>query len=126
VHRLCSKCIMLKKSGLCLFHLNYIGKWYFTHFPAPIQTNAGAHPASYTVGTWTFAGLKQQGCGVPPPTKYSAKVKESSAISLLSLCAIVACHRVNFRFYLFIIFTHIALYNDCAMIVNMNYCKSDF
>jgi hypothetical protein len=40
--------------------------------------------------------------------------------------AIVACHRVNFRFYLFIIFTHTALYSDCAMIVNMNYCKSDF
>jgi len=33
---------------------------------------------------------------------------------------------MNFRFYLFILFTLTALYNDCAMIFNMNYCKSDF
>ena len=67
MHGLCSNCIVLKKSGLCLFHLNYIGKWNFTHFPAPIQTDPGAYPASYTVGTWSFAGLMQQGHGVAPP-----------------------------------------------------------
>jgi len=78
------------------------------------------------VGTWSFAGLKQQGHGVAPSPKYSAKVKESSAIPLLSLYAIVACRRVNFRFYLFILFTHAALYSDCAMIGNRNYSKSGF
>lgn len=38
-------------------------------FSAPIQTGRMAHPASYTIGTGSFPGVKQQGHGVdqPPP-----------------------------------------------------------
>jgi len=28
-------------------------------FPAPAQTGPGAHPASYTMGTGSFAGVKR-------------------------------------------------------------------
>ena len=34
-------------------------------FSAPVQTGPGTHPASYTVGTGSFPGLKRLGRGVP-------------------------------------------------------------
>jgi hypothetical protein len=38
-------------------------------FCAPVQTGPGAHPASYTVGTGSFPGVKRPGRGVDhPPT----------------------------------------------------------
>jgi hypothetical protein len=39
-------------------------------FSAPVQTNPGAHIASYTMGTSSFPGVKQLGLGVnhPPPS----------------------------------------------------------
>ena len=45
-------------------------------FSALVQTGRRAHPASYTVGTGSFPGVKQSGRGIdhPPPT--SADVKE--------------------------------------------------
>ena len=39
-------------------------------FFAPVQTDPGAHPASYTMGYWvSFPGVERPGCGVahPPP-----------------------------------------------------------
>jgi hypothetical protein len=38
-------------------------------FSAPVQTGPGAHPASYTMGTRSFPGVKLPGRGVyhPPP-----------------------------------------------------------
>jgi hypothetical protein len=38
-------------------------------FSAPDHTGPGAHPASYTMGTGSFPGLKRPGRGVdyPPP-----------------------------------------------------------
>jgi hypothetical protein len=33
-------------------------------FSAPVQTGSGAHPASYTMGTGTFPGVKRPGRGV--------------------------------------------------------------
>jgi len=44
--------------------------------PTPIQTIPGAHPASYTVGTGSFSGVKQWGHGVDHPPPSSAMVKE--------------------------------------------------
>ena len=40
-------------------------------FSASVQTGPGAHPASYTVGTGSFPGVKRPGCGVdhPPPSR---------------------------------------------------------
>ena len=37
-------------------------------FSAPVQTGPGAHPASYTMGTGSFPGVKQPGRGVETPT----------------------------------------------------------
>jgi hypothetical protein len=36
-------------------------------FSAPIQTGPGAHPASYTMGTGSFLGVKRLGRGVDHP-----------------------------------------------------------
>ena len=45
-------------------------------FSAPVQTRTGAHPASCTVGTGFFTGVKQLGHGIDRPPPSSAKVKE--------------------------------------------------
>ena len=40
-------------------------------FSAPVQTGPGAYPASYTMGTRSFPGVKRAGCGAdhPPPSE---------------------------------------------------------
>ena len=45
-------------------------------FSAPVQTGLGAHPASYTMGTGAFPGVKRPGRGVDHPPPSSAEVKE--------------------------------------------------
>jgi hypothetical protein len=45
-------------------------------FSSPVQTGPGAHPASYTVGTVSFPGVKRPGRGVDHPPTSSAEVKE--------------------------------------------------
>ena len=45
-------------------------------FSAPVQTGPGAHPASYTMGTGSFPGVKRPGRGVDHPPTSSAEVKE--------------------------------------------------
>jgi len=45
-------------------------------FSAPVQTGSEAHPASYTVGTGSFPGLKRLGHGVDHPPPSSAEIKE--------------------------------------------------
>jgi hypothetical protein len=45
-------------------------------FSAPVQTGPGAHPASYTMGTGSFPGVKRPGRGVDYPPLSSAEVKE--------------------------------------------------
>ena len=45
-------------------------------FSAPVQTVSGAHPASYTVGTGSFPGVKRPERGVDHPLPSSAEVKE--------------------------------------------------
>jgi hypothetical protein len=53
-------------------------------FSAPVQTGSGAYPASYTMGTKSFQGVKRPGRGVdhPPPT--GAQVKERIELYLYS------------------------------------------
>ena len=67
-------------------------------FFAPVQTGPGAHPASCTMGTGSFMGVKRPGRGVDHPPTSSAEVKErvELAIPLLPLWAFVACSRMNF------------------------------
>ena len=45
-------------------------------FSAPFQTGPGAQPASYSIGTGSFPGVKRPGRGVDHPPPSSAEVKE--------------------------------------------------
>jgi hypothetical protein len=45
-------------------------------FFAPIQTGPEAHPASYTLGTRSFPGVKRPGRGVYHSPRSSAEVEE--------------------------------------------------
>jgi hypothetical protein len=54
-------------------------------FSAPVQTGSGARPASYTMGTGSFRGIKQLGLGVDHPLLSRAEVKERVELYLYSL-----------------------------------------
>jgi len=45
-------------------------------FSAPVQTDPGAYPASYTMGTGSLPGVTRQGRGVDHTLLSSAEVKE--------------------------------------------------
>jgi hypothetical protein len=45
-------------------------------FSAPVQTGPGAHPASYTMGTGSFPGLKRPGHGVDHPPDLAPKLQK--------------------------------------------------
>jgi len=53
-------------------------------FSAPVQTGRGAHPASYTIRTGSFPGVKRPGRGVDHPPTSSAEVKERVELHLYS------------------------------------------
>jgi hypothetical protein len=66
-------------------------------FSAPVHTGPGAHPASCTMGTGSFPGVKRPGHGSDQPPTISAEVKERVKLYLYSLhWTFVACSRVNF------------------------------
>jgi hypothetical protein len=48
------------------------GARFFVH----VQTGPGAHPASCTMGTGTFPGVKRPGRGADPPPPSSAEVRK--------------------------------------------------
>jgi hypothetical protein len=68
-------------------------------YSATVHTGPGSHPASYTMGTACYLGLKRAGRGVyhPPPSRVEVK-KKSRAISLTHPKALVARSRVNLPF----------------------------
>jgi len=51
-------------------------------FSAPVQTGPGAHPASYTMGTGSFPGVKRPGRGVNHQPSSSTEVKERVELHL--------------------------------------------
>jgi DNA-binding sugar fermentation-stimulating protein len=53
-------------------------------FSAPVQTGPGVHPASYTMGTGSFPGVKRPGRGVDHRHSSSARVKERVELYLYS------------------------------------------
>ena len=59
-------------------------------FSAPVQTGPGAHPASYTMGTGSFLGVKRPGLDVDHPLPSIAEVAPPWAF--------LACSRVTFTF----------------------------
>jgi hypothetical protein len=54
-------------------------------FSAPVQMGTGAYPASYTMVTGSFSGLKRPGRGVHHLLPCSAEVKERLQLYLYSL-----------------------------------------
>jgi len=69
-----------------------------TRFPAHVQTDAGAHPASFRMGTGSFLGVKLPGRGVDHPPPSSAEIEGSEELYICPLWAFVACYMVNFTF----------------------------
>jgi len=55
-----------------------------TRLSAPVQTDPGAHPASYTMGTGSLLGVKRPKRGVDHPPASSAEVKENVELYLYS------------------------------------------
>jgi len=65
-------------------------------FSAPVQTGPGAFPASCTIGTGSFPGVKWPGRGVDHPPPSSAEVKERVELYLYSpFWTFLACSRMN-------------------------------
>ena len=53
-------------------------------FSAPVQTGPGAHPASCTVGTGSFPGVKRPGCGADHPSPFKCRGYERVGLYLYS------------------------------------------
>ena len=61
---------------------------WVARFSAPVQTGPGAHPASYTMGTGSFPGVKSgQGLTLTPQPLLLPWSRKSRTISLLTLWA---------------------------------------
>ena len=58
-------------------------RWW-RDFPRPSRPAPGAHPASCTMGTGSFAGVKRPGRGVDHPLPSSAEVEERVELYLYS------------------------------------------
>jgi hypothetical protein len=54
-------------------------------FSSPVQTDPGAHPASYTMGTGSHPKLKRPGRGVDHPLPSSAEVEGRVQLYIYSL-----------------------------------------
>ena len=54
-------------------------------FSAPVQTGPKAHPASYTMGTGSFPGVKRPGRGVDHPPPSNVEVEGRVELYLYSL-----------------------------------------
>jgi len=77
-----------------------------TRFSAAVQTGPGAHPASWTMGTWSFPGVKSGwGVTLTPHPLLVPWSRKSRPVPLLPLWAIrpvqslSACTRVHFTFF---------------------------
>jgi hypothetical protein len=70
----------------------------WARFSAPVLTGRGAHPASHTMGTGSFPGIKQPGRGLEHRPLPSAEVKERVELYLYPLWAFLACSRARFTF----------------------------
>ena len=53
-----------------------IESWWGARFSAPVQTGPGAQPASCTMGTGSFTGVKRPGRGVDHPSHLVPMLKK--------------------------------------------------
>ena len=66
-------------------------------FSGPFLTGLETHPASYTVDTGSFTGVKRPVCGVDHPAPYLAqRLKKEYSNTSTASPGFVACSRVNF------------------------------
>ena len=79
-------------------------------FSATVHNFPGAHPASCTMGTGSFPGVKRPGRGVDYPPPYRAEVKERVEL-YLHLLYFLGCYRVS---YIYLALCRIFL--TCAVI----------
>jgi hypothetical protein len=63
------------ETGYGLDGLGIESRWG-VRFSTTVQTGPEAHPASYTMGTGSFPGVKQPGHGADHPPPSSAEVKK--------------------------------------------------
>jgi hypothetical protein len=61
-----------------------------------------AHPASYTMGTGSFPGVKRPGRGIDHSPHLAPRLKKEKRYTYNPLWALVACSRVTFTFTIFI------------------------
>jgi hypothetical protein len=100
-------------AGRCSQYSNWLwaggsGDWIpvGARFSAPVQTSPGAYPASCTMGTGSFPGVKSsQGVMLTPHPLLVQWSRKGTAIPLLHLGAVQpvrslsACTRVHFTFF---------------------------
>jgi hypothetical protein len=67
-------------------------------FSPLVQTGSGVHPASYTMGTGSFPGVKRLERGVKHPQISSAEVRERIELHFYSPSVFMAGDKVNFTF----------------------------
>ena len=59
-------------------------RWGGGEFSSPVHTGPGAHPASYTMGTWSFLGVKRPGRGADHPVPPKCRGHERVELYLYS------------------------------------------
>ena len=96
---------LVKKISYCHFNI-ILPSHTHARFSAPVQTGAGAHPASFTMGTASFPGVKSgQGVTLTPHPFLVPWSWKGRAIPLVPLWAVrtvqslSACTRVHFTFF---------------------------
>jgi hypothetical protein len=67
-------------------------------FSAQVQTGPGAHPASYTMGTGSFLGVKRPGRGVDHPPHLVPKLRKEQSCNSTPTLGFVGYYRVSFTF----------------------------
>jgi len=75
-------------------------------FSAPTQTDTEAQPATCTMGTGSFPGVKRPGRGADHPPHLAPRLKKGRTVTLLPLWVFVACSRVNFNCIHIYIYTY--------------------
>ena len=76
----------------------YVRVWMVARFSAPVQTGPGAQPASYTMNTEYFPGVKRTGRGVGHLPHLAPTLMKEYIYTTIPLRTFVACSRLNFTF----------------------------
>ena len=69
-----ARCEQRKLYSVFVWTGDRIPVWY--RFSVPVKTGPGAHPASYTMGTVSFPGVKRPGRGDDPLLNLASRLKK--------------------------------------------------